>query len=222
MGHSACFTYLTPVFFTSCTCFCCLFFSMESSSLVSDFLSPESTITSLLSSSGHLRSSLLIPEHNATFSYRDKVHTSTILSIAFAGTALKGHLKMNNSYILIDFRVMTQLLQHWMPTLQTLREVIGTESHWQEGLFYLKVHHSHQGDPEWTHSETEMVSHHSEALSLNIDIEVLTAVMSNILQESKKSISLKRGNITFSVMTKPRGAELLSYVICILSFTIIW
>lgn len=72
---------------------------MESSSLVSDFLSPESTITSLLSSSGHLRSSLLIPEHNTTFSYRDKVHTSTTLSIAFAVTAMRGHLKMNNSYI---------------------------------------------------------------------------------------------------------------------------
>ncbi|KAL3057960.1 hypothetical protein OYC64_010184 [Pagothenia borchgrevinki] len=39
-------------------------------------LSPESTVTSLLSSSSHLRSSLLAPEHNSTFRYRDKNYTS--------------------------------------------------------------------------------------------------------------------------------------------------
>ncbi|XP_041816551.1 lung adenoma susceptibility protein 2 [Chelmon rostratus] len=49
---------------------------MESSSLVGDFLSPESTVTSLLSSSGHLRSSLLAPEHNTTFRYGDKNYDS--------------------------------------------------------------------------------------------------------------------------------------------------
>ncbi|XP_044029795.1 lung adenoma susceptibility protein 2 isoform X2 [Siniperca chuatsi] len=49
---------------------------MESSSLVNDFLSPESTVTSLLSSSGHLRSSLLAPEHNTSFRYRDKNYDS--------------------------------------------------------------------------------------------------------------------------------------------------
>ncbi|XP_029299938.1 lung adenoma susceptibility protein 2 isoform X2 [Cottoperca gobio] len=47
---------------------------MESSALASHFLSPESTVTSLLSSSGHLRSSLMPPEHNTSFRYRDKVH----------------------------------------------------------------------------------------------------------------------------------------------------
>nr|XP_046230948.1 lung adenoma susceptibility protein 2 isoform X2 [Scatophagus argus] len=49
---------------------------MESSGLVGDFLSPESTVTSLLSSSGHLRSSLLAPERSLTFSYRDKNYDS--------------------------------------------------------------------------------------------------------------------------------------------------
>ncbi|XP_054468845.1 lung adenoma susceptibility protein 2 isoform X2 [Anoplopoma fimbria] len=49
---------------------------MESSGLVGDCLSPESTVTSLLSSSGHLRSSLLAPEHNTTFRYRDKNYDS--------------------------------------------------------------------------------------------------------------------------------------------------
>ncbi|KAK2818805.1 hypothetical protein Q5P01_024366 [Channa striata] len=44
-------------------------------SLASDLLSPESTVTSLLSSSGHLRSSLLPPEHS-TFRYRDKNYDS--------------------------------------------------------------------------------------------------------------------------------------------------
>ncbi|KAM4532344.1 lung adenoma susceptibility protein 2 [Fundulus diaphanus] len=49
---------------------------MESSSLLGDCLSPESTVTSLLSSSGHLRSSLRPPEHNTTFRYRDKNYDS--------------------------------------------------------------------------------------------------------------------------------------------------
>ncbi|XP_042365785.1 lung adenoma susceptibility protein 2 isoform X3 [Plectropomus leopardus] len=45
-------------------------------SLVGEFLSPESTVTSLLSSSGHLRSSLLTPKHNTTFRYRHKDYDS--------------------------------------------------------------------------------------------------------------------------------------------------
>lgn len=45
-------------------------------STVDDFLSPESTVTSLLSSSGHLRSILRPPEHNDTFRYRDKDYGS--------------------------------------------------------------------------------------------------------------------------------------------------
>ncbi|XP_063746335.1 lung adenoma susceptibility protein 2 isoform X2 [Eleginops maclovinus] len=47
---------------------------MESST--GHLLSPESTVTSLLSNSGHLRSSLLAPEHNTTFRYRDKNYNS--------------------------------------------------------------------------------------------------------------------------------------------------
>uniref|UniRef100_A0A1A7YX00 Chromosome 18 open reading frame 54 n=1 Tax=Iconisemion striatum TaxID=60296 RepID=A0A1A7YX00_9TELE len=49
---------------------------MESSSLADDCLSPESTVTSLLSSSGHLRSSLRPPEHDTTVRYRDKEYDS--------------------------------------------------------------------------------------------------------------------------------------------------
>ncbi|XP_075885300.1 lung adenoma susceptibility protein 2 [Nelusetta ayraudi] len=49
---------------------------MESSSVASSAMSPESTVTSLLSSSGHLRSSLMVPEHNTTFRYRDKDYDS--------------------------------------------------------------------------------------------------------------------------------------------------
>ncbi|XP_071323104.1 lung adenoma susceptibility protein 2 isoform X2 [Trachinotus anak] len=49
---------------------------MEHSGLVSDFVSPESTVTSLLSSSGHLRSSLRPPQHSTTFRYRDKDYDS--------------------------------------------------------------------------------------------------------------------------------------------------
>ncbi|MEQ2208889.1 hypothetical protein XENOCAPTIV_018597 [Xenoophorus captivus] len=49
---------------------------MESSSPLGDSLSPESTVTTLLSSSGHLRSSLLPPEPNTTFIYRDKNYDS--------------------------------------------------------------------------------------------------------------------------------------------------
>uniref|UniRef100_A0A667Z1U0 Uncharacterized protein n=1 Tax=Myripristis murdjan TaxID=586833 RepID=A0A667Z1U0_9TELE len=48
---------------------------MQCGSLVGDVLSPESTVSALLSSSGHLRSSL-VPERNATFTYRDKDYTS--------------------------------------------------------------------------------------------------------------------------------------------------
>ncbi|XP_034402813.1 lung adenoma susceptibility protein 2 [Cyclopterus lumpus] len=49
---------------------------MEASGLVGVCLSPESTVTSLLSSSGHLRSSLLGPDHNTTFRYRHKDYES--------------------------------------------------------------------------------------------------------------------------------------------------
>lgn len=46
---------------------------MEAGGSVADCVSPESTVTSLLSSSGHLRSGLLAREHDATFAYREQV-----------------------------------------------------------------------------------------------------------------------------------------------------
>ncbi|KAA8584703.1 hypothetical protein FQN60_008488 [Etheostoma spectabile] len=46
-----------------------------------DFPSPESTVTSLLSSSGHLRSSLLAPDLNTTFRYRDKIYDSATAAL---------------------------------------------------------------------------------------------------------------------------------------------
>ncbi|XP_049593165.1 lung adenoma susceptibility protein 2 isoform X2 [Syngnathus scovelli] len=49
---------------------------MESTSPLSDMVSPESTVTTLLSSSGHFRSSLFSSEFNTTFSYRDKEYDS--------------------------------------------------------------------------------------------------------------------------------------------------
>ncbi|XP_074547129.1 lung adenoma susceptibility protein 2 isoform X2 [Halichoeres trimaculatus] len=54
---------------------------MEYSRLVGDILSPESTVTSLLSSSGHLRSSMQAPEHNTTFRYRDKEYESATAAL---------------------------------------------------------------------------------------------------------------------------------------------
>ncbi|KAM8827574.1 lung adenoma susceptibility protein 2 isoform 3-T3 [Spinachia spinachia] len=49
---------------------------MEASGLVADCVSPESTVTSLLSSSGHLRSGLLPPEHDSTFRYGEQNYIS--------------------------------------------------------------------------------------------------------------------------------------------------
>lgn len=62
--------------------FCILNNRMESSSLVGAFLSPESTVTSLLSSSGHLRSCMEVPEHNTTFRYKYKVKPSSLNTAA--------------------------------------------------------------------------------------------------------------------------------------------
>ncbi|XP_034457615.1 lung adenoma susceptibility protein 2 [Hippoglossus hippoglossus] len=49
---------------------------MDSRSLVGEFLSPESTVTSLMSNTGRLRSSLLPPEHNSSIRYRNKDYDS--------------------------------------------------------------------------------------------------------------------------------------------------
>lgn len=54
---------------------------MEYSRLVGDILSPESTVTSLLSSSGHLRSSLQAPNHNTSFRYRNKEYESATAAL---------------------------------------------------------------------------------------------------------------------------------------------
>ncbi|XP_077399150.1 lung adenoma susceptibility protein 2 isoform X2 [Vanacampus margaritifer] len=48
---------------------------MDSTSPLSDIISPESTVTTLLSSSGYFRS-LLSPEFNTTFRYKDKEYDS--------------------------------------------------------------------------------------------------------------------------------------------------
>lgn len=52
--------------------------------MVGDFLSPESIVTPLLSSSDHLRSSLLAAEHNTTFRYRDKVHFASTVPTSYS------------------------------------------------------------------------------------------------------------------------------------------
>ncbi|KAM7369386.1 hypothetical protein PAMP_013658 [Pampus punctatissimus] len=49
---------------------------MDSTGRFSDFLSPESSVTTLLSSSGHLKSSLQPPDHNSSFRYRNKKYDS--------------------------------------------------------------------------------------------------------------------------------------------------
>ncbi|CAG5867157.1 unnamed protein product [Menidia menidia] len=49
---------------------------MASSSIGGEYLSPEKTVTSLLSSSGHLRSSLQTPDHDFSFRFREKVYDS--------------------------------------------------------------------------------------------------------------------------------------------------
>ncbi|XP_061603721.1 lung adenoma susceptibility protein 2 isoform X2 [Phyllopteryx taeniolatus] len=49
---------------------------MDSTSPGSDFVSPESTVTTLLSSSGHFRTRLVTPEFNSTFRYREKEYDS--------------------------------------------------------------------------------------------------------------------------------------------------
>ncbi|XP_051907284.1 lung adenoma susceptibility protein 2 [Hippocampus zosterae] len=49
---------------------------MDSTSPLSDIVSPESTVTTLLSSSGHFRSSLTSPGFNTTFRYRNKEYES--------------------------------------------------------------------------------------------------------------------------------------------------
>lgn len=66
--------HMCNIYLTGCVMFN---HSMDSSSTVDAFLSPESTVTSLLSSSGHLRSILEVPECNTTFRYKYKVRLSS-------------------------------------------------------------------------------------------------------------------------------------------------
>uniref|UniRef100_A0A3Q4GE07 Lung adenoma susceptibility protein 2 n=1 Tax=Neolamprologus brichardi TaxID=32507 RepID=A0A3Q4GE07_NEOBR len=59
---------------------------MEYSGPFGHSLSPESTVTSLLSSSGYLRSSLLPPQHDTSFRYKDREYDS-------ASAALDAYIK---------------------------------------------------------------------------------------------------------------------------------
>lgn len=52
---------------------------MDSDSQFEESLSPESTVTSLLSSSGRLKSSLLPPECTTTFRFKNKVRFAFLL-----------------------------------------------------------------------------------------------------------------------------------------------
>lgn len=54
---------------------------MEHCEPVSDVLSPESTVTSLLSNSSHFRSRLQVPELSSTFRYRDKDYESATAAL---------------------------------------------------------------------------------------------------------------------------------------------
>lgn len=142
-----------------------LFHSMDTSSVASSALSPESTVTSLLSRSGHLRSSLVVPEHNTAFRYRDKVQFR-----ALATAMTWRHFFDGRSFVLIFFffyyflgwsRIMTRLLQPWMPILQISRTAAMAQSHWQQGPSEPAVP---QTEASWAHWETEMVGHHADIL----------------------------------------------------------
>lgn len=150
-----------------------LFGSMDTSSVASSALSPESTVTSLLSRSGHLRSSLLVPEHNTTFRYRDKVqfchsgydHDLPSLFYFFIFFDERSFVSINYYFFYFTllgwFRIMTRLLQPWMPTLQILRTAAMTQSHWQHSPSEPLVP---QAEANWAHWETEMVGHHVDIL----------------------------------------------------------
>lgn len=54
---------------------------------------------------------------------------------------------------------MSQLLQHWKPTLQTLIAVIRKTRHCKENLFCCRTKTPHQAHPELENSETKTVGH---------------------------------------------------------------
>lgn len=82
---------------------------MESSGLIGNSVSPESTATFLLSRSGHLRSSLLASKHNTTFRYRNKVHlTFTVSTERFVLTAVMGHYERNLPFFICCPVVVTE------------------------------------------------------------------------------------------------------------------
>lgn len=148
-----------------------LFRSMETSSVASSALSPESTVTSLLSRSGHLRSSLVVPEHNTTFRYRDKVQFCcfAVLRSSYShdvASFLWWKVLCVVNFLFVCFflgwvRIMSRLLQPWMPTLQILRTAAMTQSHCQQGQSAPAVPHA---EPNWAQWETETVSHHIDIL----------------------------------------------------------
>ncbi|XP_041826332.1 lung adenoma susceptibility protein 2 isoform X2 [Melanotaenia boesemani] len=90
---------------------------MEASSLVGDALSPESTVTSLLSSSGHLRSSLRPPERNTTFRYKDQEYESASEALDAYITDFERSSQSSGMLVLPHNRPSTTT----RPTLETLR-----------------------------------------------------------------------------------------------------
>ncbi|XP_056874806.1 lung adenoma susceptibility protein 2 isoform X4 [Takifugu flavidus] len=96
---------------------------MESSSLDGAFLSPESTVTSLLSSSGHLRSCLEVPEHNTTFRYKYKLYDS-------ASAALNAYIAdFNNSHLKEKLLTGNLNASHHFPSTPSRPRVARLKNH---------------------------------------------------------------------------------------------
>eukprot|EP00066_Takifugu_rubripes_P013435 XP_011602701.1 PREDICTED: lung adenoma susceptibility protein 2 isoform X2 [Takifugu rubripes] len=96
---------------------------MESSSLDGAFLSPESTVTSLLSSSGHLRSCLEVPEHNTTFRYKYKLYDS-------ASAALNAYIAdFNNSHLKEKLLTGNLNASHHFPSTASRPRVARLKNH---------------------------------------------------------------------------------------------
>nr|XP_057920298.1 lung adenoma susceptibility protein 2 isoform X2 [Doryrhamphus excisus] len=93
---------------------------MDSTCRGTDVASPESTVTTLLSSSGYLRSNLLVPDHNTTFRYQDKEYDS-------ASAALEAYIadfeKSQNSKSLMGRLLIPQspLCTPKRPRMRTFR-----------------------------------------------------------------------------------------------------
>lgn len=80
---------------------------MDSTSPLSDIISPESTVTTLLASSGHFRSSLRSPGFNTTFRYRDKVDSASSV-MSYSNT-----IKKSKHFHNIIQPFVTTLMKMW-------------------------------------------------------------------------------------------------------------